>query len=340
VVLHDPQTLGLAPALARVGARVIWSCHIGADQPNQHTARAWRFLQPYATHTDCQVFSRPHYIWDSLDPSRVVIIPPCIDAFSAKNQSLDDGTVSAILAASALVPAAATAAPATFTRNDETPGRITARAAMLEDAPLPPRARVITQISRWDPLKDHRGVIDGFCRHVPSADDVHLVLAGPDPDSVADDPESQETLAELRAARDALEPGCRTRVHIACLPMHDVDENAAIVNALQRRADVIVQKSLAEGFGLTVAEAMWKARPTIASRVGGIQDQIEPDRSGLLVDPTDLPQFGDAVTRLLDDPDAARALGEAARTRVCRQYLAPHHLERHFRLLLDLLPAD
>lgn len=340
VILHDPQTLGLAPTLARAGARVIWSCHIGADQPNQYTTSAWRFLQPYTARTEYQVFSRPHYTWDNLDPSRVAIIPPCIDAFSAKNQQLDDDTISAILDAAAVVPVPAADAPATFTRNDDTTGRITARAAMIEDAPLPPAARVITQISRWDPLKDHRGVLSGFCQHVTPADDVHLVLAGPDPDSVADDPESQDTLADLRAARDTLEPECRARVHIACLPMHDVDENAAIVNALQRRAAVIAQKSLAEGFGLTVAEAMWKARPTVASRVGGIQDQIEPGSSGVLVDPIDLAQFGHAVTSLLHDPAAARALGEAGRTRVCQEYLAPHYLQRHFHLLLNLLPAN
>ncbi len=119
--------------------------------------------------------------------------------------------------------------------------------------------------------------------------------------------------------------------------MRDLDENAAIVNALQRRADVVVQKSLAEGFGLTVAEAMWKARPTVASRVGGIQDQIESDVSGVLVEPDDLAQFGARVTTLLTDTDAAASIGSAARTRVCREYLAPRYLDRSFRLLLDLM---
>jgi len=137
------------------------------------------------------------------------------------------------------------------------------------------------------------------------------VLAGPDPDSVTDDPEGQQTLAELRVAWDGLDPQSRRRVHIACLPMRDLDENAAIVNALQRRADIVVQKSLAEGFGLTVAEAMWKARPTIASRVGGIQDQIEPDVSGVLIEPTELQQFGAAIATLLDDPDTAASIGSA-----------------------------
>jgi trehalose synthase len=339
VILHDPQTLGLAPSLARVGARIVWSCHIGADQPNEYAISAWRFLQPYTAHTEYQVFSRPHYTWDSLDGSRVAIIPPCIDAFSAKNQRIDDDTVSAILTAASVTPSAGTAARAVFTRNDDTTGRISTRATMIEDAPLPPSARIVTQISRWDPLKDHRGVLSGFSEHV-QADDVHLVLAGPDPDAVADDPEGAKTFAELCEARDALAPDRRATTHVARLPMHDVDENAAIVNALQHRADVVVQKSLAEGFGLTVAEAMWKARPTIAGRVGGIQDQIETGSSGVLVDPTDLAEFGSAVNDVLRDPAAAHALGEAGRTRVSQRYLPPHHLERQFRLLLDLLPAS
>jgi len=120
--------------------------------------------------------------------------------------------------------------------------------------------------------------------------------------------------------------------------MRDLDENAAIVNALQRQADIVVQKSLAEGFGLTVAEAMWKARPTIASRVGGIQDQIEPDVSGVLVEPSNLAQFGAAITSLLDDPATAASMGTAAHARVCQEYLAPRYLARSFRLLLRVLP--
>lgn len=336
VVLHDPQTLGLAPALAATGARVVWSCHIGADEPNEHTRAAWRFLGRYTASTEYQVFSRPQYAWDNLDRSRIRIIPPCIDAFTAKNQPLSDATAAAILDAAAVIPLPMAGAKPTFARPDQTTGRVSARAGMIEDNPMPATARIVTQISRWDPLKDPLGVLTGFCSHGPRDSDVHLMLAGPDPGSIADDPESRQTLAELRAARDALDPHARRHVHIACLPMRDLDENAAIVNALQRRADIVVQKSLAEGFGLTVAEAMWKARPTVASRVGGIQDQIEPDVSGVLVDPSDLERFGAAVTTLLRDPGTATAMGAAARARVAQEYLAPRYLDRSFRLLLDL----
>ena len=142
--------------------------------------------------------------------------------------------------------------------------------------------------------------------------------------SVSDAPEGEQVLQQVRRAAAALPQQARDRLHLACLPMDDLEENGAMVNALQRRADVIVQKSLAEGFGLTVAEAMWKHRPVVASRVGGIQDQIAHGESGLLVDdPGDLAAFAAAVERLLDDPAAARRMGEAAHRRVCEEYLAP-----------------
>jgi trehalose synthase len=123
--------------------------------------------------------------------------------------------------------------------------------------------------------------------------------------------------------------------------MDDEDENAAVVNALQRRARVVVQKSLQEGFGLTVAEAMWKARPVVASRVGGIQDQIEDHVSGVLIDdPRDLATFGAAIVQLLDQPAEAERLGAAAKARVRREFLAPRLLMQQARLVGRLLQSE
>jgi trehalose synthase len=131
----------------------------------------------------------------------------------------------------------------------------------------------------------------------------------------------------------------RSRVHLACVPMHDPDEAAAIVNALQRHASVVVQKSLAEGFGLTVAEAMWKRRVVIGSAVGGIVDQIVDGEHGLLVgDPHDLPAFGKAVERLLRDPDEAERLGSNARERAVDQFLGDRHLAQYARVF-ETLPG-
>src|SRR5207253_10094222 len=155
-----------------------------------------------------------------------------------------------------------------------------------------------------------------FAQHVAPHVDSWLVLAGPTVTSVDDDPEQSEILREVRHVRDELDSRVRDRILIAQIPMQDTEENAAIVNALQRRADVVVQKSLAEGFGLTVSEAMWKRRPVVASRVGGIPDQIEQGKSGILVDDArDLRAFGDAVVGLLQDEQPARRLGVEARHR-------------------------
>lgn len=168
----------------------------------------------------------------------------------------------------------------------------------------------------------------GFAEHVDAGTDAHLVLAGPAVTGVADDPESGEVLGECALAWRELPHARRRRVHLACTPMRDPGEAAAIVNALQRHAAVVVQKSLAEGFGLTVAEAMWKSRPIVASNLGGIADQIVDGEHGLLVDdPHDLAAFGAATKRLLDDADLARRLGANARSRAGEQFLPDRHLQ-------------
>jgi trehalose synthase len=118
----------------------------------------------------------------------------------------------------------------------------------------------------------------------------------------------------------------------------DVEENAAIVNALQRHADVVVQKSLAEGFGLTVTEALFKGTPVVASAVGGITDQITDGVNGRLVkDPTDLADFGGIVRELLDDPEQARRLGQAGHDRAVEEFLPDIHLRQWQQVLMQAM---
>jgi trehalose synthase len=243
----------------------------------------------------------------------------------------------AILSRAGIVPGRDDVADATFVRTDGTPGRVDRRAEIEQLAPLAERDRIVLQVSRWDHLKDPAGVMAGFTGHVAAEVDARLVLAGPSTESVADDPEGAKVFAEVRAAWRTLPESLRARVHLVSLPMDDVEENAAIVNALQRHAEVVVQKSIAEGFGLTVAEAMWKARPVVASRIGGIQDQIVDGESGILLDdPHDPAQFGAAVIKLMRDPPRAREIGAAARERVRTHYLGPRHLRHYFELIRDL----
>ena len=304
VILHDPQTAGLVPALSALGAIVIWRSHVGIDEPNDFARAAWGLLRPYLDRASALVFSRRSYIWDGLATSKVQIIAPCIDAFATKNRELTDAEMGKLLA----------------------------------DTGINGGGGMVLQVSRWDRLKDPMGVLRAFSDHIAQrTTDTCLVLAGPAATSVRDDPEQPEVLSELLAQQQALDASVASRVHIVQLPMEDQDENAGMVNALQRSADVVVQKSLAEGFGLTVAESMWKGRPVVASSVGGIIDQIEDGKSGLLVVPKDLDAFSQAVTLLVNDRDRAARMGAAARTRVREQFLAPRHLMQQGRLITSLL---
>jgi len=336
VVLHDPQTAGLIPGLKGKVSAVIWRCHVGLDEPNDRARKAWRFLLPYVKEADAYVFSRDAFVWEDLDRARGAIIAPSIDAFAPKNQDMDDEHVATILAHAGIVDEPANGDPPEFTRMDGSKGTVVNQAELLEEQPLQPGDRYVLQVSRWDRLKDPCGVIRGFAEHVDSG--AHLVYAGPAVDDVKDDPEGAEVLQEAKELWNDLPDDARARIHLATLPMEDLDENAAIVNALQRKAAIVVQKSLAEGFGLTVAEAMWKGRPVVASRIGGIQDQIDDGESGVLLDdPEDLEAFGTAVAELLEDPDRAERMGEAAREHVKDHYLGTESLLHYLELIEPLL---
>jgi trehalose synthase len=337
VIVHDPQPAGLIRPLRAAGAHVIWRCHVGIDTPNDLSREAWAFLLPYVGEADAYVFSRESFAWDGLDRERIAVIPPTIDVFAPKNVDLAADTVGAVLRTIGLL-ADGEPRPVTFERIDGTPGRVERRARLVEDERLRVDVPVVVQVSRWDALKDPLGVIRGFADHVPADTGAHLVYAGPDVEAVADDPEGAAMLREAIALRDSLPADARRRVHLASMPMADADENAIMINALQRHARVIVQKSLAEGFGLTVAEAMWKARPVVASRIGGIQDQIVDGDSGVLLDdPRDLAAFGSAVTSLLRDRERAERMGERARERVRDRFTSARTLFDYLALIRKVL---
>jgi trehalose synthase len=340
VILHDPQTAGLVAHMKEVADIVVWRCHVGLDTPNDIASNAWDFLHEHVDKADAHVFSRQAFVWLGLDPEKTVIIPPSIDAFSPKNQELGPRLVEGILTASGLVEGGDPGL-ATYARAGGAPGLVRRSAEMVDGGgPLAADARIVTQVSRWDRLKDPLGVMKGFADHVAINSDACLVLAGPAVEAVSDDPEGAEVLEEVRAAHSQMPSEIQARIRLTALPMGDAEENAAIVNALQRRSDVVVQKSLAEGFGLTVAEAMWKARPVVASRIGGIQDQIVEGVSGALVsDPHDLAEYGTAVTKLLADPELAERMGIEAMNRVRTEFLGPRHLLQYISLLSRLMQS-
>ena len=307
VVLHDPQTAGLAESARRSGATVVWRCHIGHDAPNEHVERAWAFLRPYLEPVGEFVFSIRRHVPDWVPDDRVTLVAPSIDPFTPKNCDLPEQAVE----------------------------------GMVAGWRIPTDVPLVLQLSRWDRLKDMPGVLEAFCTHGPQETDARLALVGPEVAGVADDPEGEEMFEECRAAWEALPSALRDRVHLVCLPMDDLRANALAVNAFQRHATVVVQKSLAEGFGLTVTEAMWKARPVVASAVGGIREQIAPGVSGVLLDdPADVAECGRAVAELLDDDRRRRELGEAARGRVRDRFLNDRHLLDFAHLVERLLEPD
>lgn len=335
VLLHDPQTAGLVEAVQGAGALAVWRCHVGHDDGNWLVERTWDFLRPYLEGADAFVFSRRAYAPEWMNGGgRLTVIPPSIDPFSPKNQDLDADTVRSVLSHIGVITRAGGGDALMFTRRDGSPGRVDRYADIVRTGHSPlPDTPLVVQVSRWDRLKDMTGVMAGFAQYVDGLHDAHLALVGPNVSGVADDPEGGEVLDECIRSWRELPHAVRRRVQLVCLPMTDAEENAVMVNALQRHAAVVVQKSLHEGFGLTVAEAMWKERPIVASAVGGIQDQIVDGEHGLLLsDPTDLEAFGVAVRRLLTDRTFADQIAKNARERAVAQFLGSRHLVQYAEL--------
>jgi trehalose synthase len=272
VFIHDPQPAGLVQARRGGGARWLWRCHIDLSAPNPEF---WNFLQPYVEQYDASVFSAPAFAQRLRIPQ--FLIAPSIDPLSDKNRDLPREQV-----------------------------RVT-----LERHGIDPGRPVVTQVSRFDRLKDPVGVVDAY-RLVRKHQDCQLVLAGGTAD---DDPEGAQVLAEVRE-RAGKDPD----IHILLLPPDAHLE----INALQRGSTVVVQKSVREGFGLTVAEALWKGRPVVAGAVGGIPQQIQHRVTGLLVrSPEGAAQ---AIKQVLANPDFAHELGEYGREHVRQNFLLTRHL--------------
>jgi trehalose synthase len=338
VLLHDPQTGGLTPALERAGARVAWHCHTSVEWENDATRAAWSFLQPHLAAAHGFVFTRREYVPAWVPEQRVAVIPPSIDPLSPKNEQLDDETVRGILGRIGVLDGATPDDRTSFSRSDGSMGFVTRYAEITGEGRPGPGDPLVIQVSRWDRLKDMPGVMRGFADYVVPGGRGYLVLAGPAVTGVGDDPEGAAVFGSCLLEWRDLPAAARARVLLVTLPLDDAEENALMINALQRHATVIVQKSLAEGFGLTVAEGMWKGRPVVGSAVGGIIDQIVDGTGILLPDPSDLKAFGVAVSGLLGDPGEASRMGHAAHAHVREIYVGDLHLLRYANLFVSLLP--
>jgi len=268
------------------GNKWLWRCHIDVSNPN---LKVWDFLMDFIVKYDSAVFSAPAF--SQRLPIRQFLISPSIDPLSDKNKELAQEVIDGVL------------------RKYE----------IVRDKPI------ITQISRFDYLKDPLGVIEAYSQ-VKRYIDCQLILAG---GTASDDPEGRKVLDEVME-----KAGSDKDIHILLLPQNDIE-----VNALQRASDIIIQKSIKEGFGLTVAEALWKAKPVVASNVGGISLQIKHKYSGLLCHSIEGAAF--AIKQLLHSPEYAKKLGENGREHIKNNFLLTRHIKEYILLFLSLYhPED
>jgi trehalose synthase len=277
ILIHDPQPAALIEHRRQRGQRWVWRCHIDLSRRD---ADYWEFLRPHVEHYDAAIFSHVDFVPPLQVPA--VLVPPSIDPFAEKNREMKESEIEEIWA-----------------RYDLEPGRAW-----------------VTQISRFDRIKDPVGVIEAF-RLVRARRKAALLLAG---GGASDDPEGAEVLAEVRKRAEGVKD-----VVVLELPSGSDRE----INALQRGSTVVMQKSLREGFALTVSEALWKRRAVVASAVGGIPLQVLDERTGLLVRSIEGAAF--QTIRFLDNPTLRRELGAEGRvhvrdnflhTREVRDYLA------------------
>lgn len=281
IMIHDPQPAALIDIKDKTKAKWIWRCHIDLSNPN---TTLWNFLENYVKKYDASVFSAPSFARELSIPQ--FLISPSIDPLSDKNKEIPEDVIKNTLS----------------------------KYGISDDKPI------VTQISRFDRLKDPIGVIAGY-KLAKEYADCQLVLAG---GAAADDPEAGKVLQEVRERA-----GEDSDIHILELPHSDIE-----INALQRASTIIVQKSLKEGFGLTVTEALWKKKPVIAGAVGGIPLQVKHKATGVLVHSIDGLAYW--IRYLLKNQTFAQQLGEYGREYVKREFLLTRHLKDYLALITAL----
>lgn len=286
ILIHDPQPAGLAELRRTPGQRWLWRCHIDLSRADRDILG---FVVPRIEHYDAAVFSHATFVPPLSTPG--FLAPPSIDPLSDKNRELTDEEVDRLLA----------------------------------PFDLPAETPIVTQVSRFDRLKDPLGVIDAFLL-ARRRENAHLVLAG---GTAEDDPEGAAVLAESLARA-----GNRRDITLLALP----PDAHLVINALQRRSAVVLQKSLREGFALTVSEALWKRRAVVAGAVGGIPLQVIHERTGLLV--RSVEGCALQIVRLLRDGALRRRLGREGREHVRDNFLHPREARDYLGIFAHLFKTN
>jgi trehalose synthase len=285
MVIHDPQPAALIEGRQKNGNHWVWRCHIDLSHPNR---AVWDFLEKYVASYDGSMFSSPEFARQLPIPQ--YLFYPAIDPLSEKNRDVEPEFIADVL-------------------------------TRYQIDPLRP---IITQISRFDRLKDPVGVIRAY-RIVKRYFDCQLVLAG---GGASDDPEGAVVLKEVLEEANS-DPDIKILELPAWAPLE--------VNALQRASTIVIQKSLREGFGLTVSEALWKKKPVVASAVGGIPVQIIHRHTGMLAHSVEGTAY--QIRFLLSHPEIAAKLGEQGHQHVKENFLITQKLKRYLTLFLTLAHA-
>jgi trehalose synthase len=282
IFIHDPQPAGLILRKREIGHGWVWRCHIDVSTPQPDV---WTFLRPYVEQYDATIFSMPDFSQQL--PIAQFRVAPSIDPLSDKNRPLDRIDVE----------------------------------RTLEKYHIDPGRPVLTQISRFDRLKDPLGVIAAY-KMVKKRQRCQLVLAG---GGATDDPEGEQVLHEVQEAA-AGDPD----IHVLLLPPFSDLE----INALVRGSTVLIQKSIREGFGLTVSEALWKRRPVVGSAVGGIKLQVIDGVTGFLVHSVE--GAANRIAQLLRDRKLRENMGENGYQHVKQNFLLTRQVKDYLLTMLAL----
>ena len=274
VVIHDPQPAGLIRSRDKSHSHWVWRCHIDLSKPD---AKVWEFLRSFVEQYDATIFSAPAFAQQL--PAPQYLFYPCIDPLSEKNKEMSDSEIQQI----------------------------------CDELGIDRSRPIVTQVSRFDGLKDPVGVVQAF-KMARKDVDCQLVLAG---GGASDDPEAAAVLQKVQEAA-----GNDPDILIFDLPPWC----ALQINAIQRASSVIVQKSLKEGFGLTVTEALWKSKPVIGSAVGGIPTQIIHKLTGVLVH--SIEECASQIRYLLTHPEFAQTIGANGREHVKENFLMTSDVKR------------
>lgn len=290
-VIHDPQPVGGIKYM-NCDINAVWRCHIDTTDRQESV---WDFIKQFLPEYKRYIFSLDKFVPNDLDPDKILIMPPSIDPLSIKNRSMDYNEAKAI----------------------------------IEKTGIDLSRPLVTQVSRFDPWKDPKGVIDAYRMVKKDFPELQLAMVGLI--IAKDDPEAYVIFDEVKE-----HAGDDPDIYLFADPEKIPCDNDTFVKAFQTVTNVIMQKSTREGFGLVVTEALWKGNPVIGGNVGGITLQIEDGVNGFLVNSPD--EAADKLKYFLRHPEKMEEMGQAAHETVKNNFLHTRLLDDYLKLFQKIKP--